>query len=70
MQWVIGLIAVTVVPLWMILWWIPRCNAIGVRKARDRTAREGESLALLGEAASSLVRSQVDITPAQHGALA
>ena len=65
MEWVIALIAVTVVPLWMILWWIPRCNAIGVRKAKDRTAREGEPLTLLGEAASSLARrSQVDVTPA------
>ena len=70
MEGVIALIAVAMVPLGMILWWIPRCDAIGVRKAKGRTAREGGPLTLVGEAASSLVRSQVDVTPAQHRALA
>ena len=65
MEWVLALIAVMMIPLGMIIWWIPRCDAIGVRKARDRTAREG------GPLTSSLVRrSQVDVTPAQQSALA
>jgi hypothetical protein len=40
MEWIIALIAVTIMPLGMILWWIPRCDGIGVRKAKDRIARE------------------------------
>jgi hypothetical protein len=40
MDWVIALIAVTIMPLGMILWWIPRCDDIGVRKAKARIARE------------------------------
>ena len=71
MEWVLALIAVMMIPLGMIIWWIPRCDTIGVRKARDRTAREGGPLTLVGEGASSLVRrSQVDVTPAEHSALA
>ena len=40
MEWIIALIAAAIMPLGMIFWWIPRCNAIGVRKAKERTARE------------------------------
>ncbi len=57
MEWVMTLIAVMIMPLGMILWWIPRCDAIGVDKAKQRTARERSPLTLTGEAASS---------PSQH----
>jgi Tfp pilus assembly protein PilO len=40
MEWVATLIAVMIMPLGMIFWWIPRCDAIGVRKAKQRTAHE------------------------------
>jgi hypothetical protein len=42
MEWiiVIGLIAVIAFPIWMIVYWIPRCDAIGVQKAKEREARE------------------------------
>jgi hypothetical protein len=40
MEWVIVVIVVMTTPLWMIFWWIPRCDAIGIQKAKDRTARE------------------------------
>jgi hypothetical protein len=33
MEWKIALIAVMIMPLLMIRWWIPRCDTIGVRKA-------------------------------------
>jgi len=38
MEWIIALIVVVIiVPLGMILWWVPRCDAIGIQKAKDRT---------------------------------
>jgi hypothetical protein len=40
MEWIIGLIAVIAFPIWMIFYWIPRCDAIGVQKAKEREARE------------------------------
>ncbi len=36
---IIALIAVLIMPLGMILWWIPRCDAIGIQNAKDRTGR-------------------------------
>jgi hypothetical protein len=36
MVWVITLIVLMIVPLWIILWWIPRCDAIGIQKASYR----------------------------------
>jgi hypothetical protein len=56
MEWIIALLVVTIMPLGMILWWIPRCDAIGVRKAKDRTTREPAPTAIADEAASSLSR--------------
>jgi hypothetical protein len=38
MEWIIALIAVMITPFGMILWWIPQCDAIGVRKAKDHSA--------------------------------
>jgi hypothetical protein len=46
MEWVIALIVVISTPLWMNLWWIPRCDAIGVHKAKDRMVREPAAIAL------------------------
>jgi hypothetical protein len=40
MEWTVALIAVLIVPLGMIFWWIPLCDAIGVRKANDRISHE------------------------------
>jgi hypothetical protein len=34
MEWVITLIVLMIVPLWIILWWIPHCDAIGIQKAK------------------------------------
>jgi hypothetical protein len=34
MEWVITLIVVMIVPFWIILWWIPHCDAIGIQKAK------------------------------------
>ena len=37
MEWIIALIIVVIiVPLGMILWWVPRCDAIGIQKAKGR----------------------------------
>jgi hypothetical protein len=36
---IIALIAVLIMPLGMILWRIPRCDAIGIENGKDRTAR-------------------------------
>ena len=36
---IIALIVVLIMPLGMILWWIPRCDAVGVRNAKNRTER-------------------------------
>jgi hypothetical protein len=33
MMWVITLIVLMIVPFWIILWWIPHCDAIGIQKA-------------------------------------
>jgi hypothetical protein len=46
MEWAIALIVVMTMPLWMDLWWIPRCDAIGVQKAKDRNAHEPAAMAL------------------------
>jgi hypothetical protein len=56
MEWIIALLDVTNMPLGMILWWIPRCDAIGVRKAKDRTTREPAPTTIAHEAAFSLSR--------------
>jgi hypothetical protein len=53
MESIITLIVVLIIPLWMILWWIPRCDAIGIQKGKDRTAREAARRSLSDEAASS-----------------
>jgi hypothetical protein len=34
MEWVIALIVLLIVPLWIVLWWIPHCDAIGIQKAK------------------------------------
>jgi hypothetical protein len=34
MEWVITLIVLMIVPLWIILWWIPHCDAIGIQKEK------------------------------------
>jgi hypothetical protein len=36
---IIALIVVLIMPLGMILWWIPRCDAVGVQNAKNRTER-------------------------------
>ncbi len=40
MEWTVALIVVLIIPLGMIFWWIPLCDAVGVRKANDRISRE------------------------------
>jgi hypothetical protein len=40
-SWVVGLVAVFVVPLWIIIWWIPNCDRVGVEKARRRENTQG-----------------------------
>jgi hypothetical protein len=44
MEWVIALIVVMLMPLGLIFWWIPQCDAVGIREANDRTAREAARL--------------------------
>jgi hypothetical protein len=39
MEWIIALIIVMIVPIGLIFWWIPHCDAIGVRKAQAREAQ-------------------------------
>jgi hypothetical protein len=39
MEWIIALIIVMIVPIGLIFWWIPHCDAIGVRKAQVREAQ-------------------------------
>jgi hypothetical protein len=34
MEWVITLIVLMIVPFWIVLWWIPHCDAIGIQKAK------------------------------------
>jgi hypothetical protein len=36
---IIALIVVLIMPLGMILWWIPRCDAVGIQNAKNRTER-------------------------------
>jgi hypothetical protein len=36
MEWIITLIVLMIMPLGMIFWWIPHCDAIGVRKSELR----------------------------------
>jgi hypothetical protein len=45
MEWIIALILVLIMPIWMIDWWIPRCDAVGVNKARDRIAHAPTAVA-------------------------
>ena len=35
MEWIIALIVLMIMPLGMIFWWIPHCDAIGVRKSES-----------------------------------
>jgi hypothetical protein len=44
-------------PLWMNLWWMLRCDAIGIAKAKDRAVREGAPMTLADVVASSPSRS-------------
>ena len=34
MEWIIALILVMILPIGMIFWWIPHCDAIGVQKTQ------------------------------------
>jgi hypothetical protein len=34
MEYVSALIVLMIVPFWIILWWIPHCDAIGIQKAK------------------------------------
>jgi hypothetical protein len=34
MEWVITLIVLMIVPFWIVLSWIPHCDAIGIQKAK------------------------------------
>ena len=34
MEWIIALILVMIVPIGMIFWWIPHCDATGVQKRK------------------------------------
>jgi hypothetical protein len=66
MESLITLIVVLIMPLWIILWWIPRCDAIGTQKAKDRAVREATPTALAYEAASSpSQRSNAGLSRAQ-----
>jgi hypothetical protein len=38
MAWAIALIVVMTKPLWMNLWWMPRCDAIGILTAARHPA--------------------------------
>jgi len=53
MEWVIALLVVMTMPLGLIFSWIPRCDDVGVRKAKDHIAREPASAMLAYEAVSS-----------------
>lgn len=53
MEWLIILIVVMTMPLWMIFWWIPRCDAVGIRQAKNRIAREPVIMTLAVTAAPS-----------------
>jgi hypothetical protein len=70
MEWVIALIVVMLMPLVLIFWWIPRCDAIGIRKAKDRTAREPAPINLAYAAAPSPSRARdAGLSRAQEKAL-
>ena len=43
MEWVVGLIAVIAIPVWILVWWIPFCDKVGIEKARIREAKEQEA---------------------------
>jgi hypothetical protein len=45
MEWVIGLGLVLIVPFVIILWWIPRCDVIGIEVARTRFGRSASHVA-------------------------
>ena len=34
MEWISALIVLMIVPFWIVLWWIPHCDAIGIQKAK------------------------------------
>lgn len=57
MEWVIALSVVMLMPLGLIFWWIPRCDDAGIRKAKDRIARELAPATLAYEAASPSSRA-------------
>jgi hypothetical protein len=57
MEWVIALIVVMLMPLGLIFWWIPRCDDVGIRKAKNRIVREPASAILAYEAVSSSSRA-------------
>jgi hypothetical protein len=40
MEWVIALIVLMIVPLGIVLWWIPHHDAIGVQGTTNRIAQE------------------------------
>jgi hypothetical protein len=40
MEWIVALVAVMVVPFWIVLWWIPRCDAVGIQKVKESAAHE------------------------------
>jgi hypothetical protein len=40
MEWVIALIVLMIVPLGIVLWWIPHYDAIGVQRTTNRIAQE------------------------------
>jgi hypothetical protein len=40
MEWIVALVAVMVVPFWIVLWWIPRCDAVGIQKVKEGAAHE------------------------------
>jgi len=52
MEWTIALIAVLVMPLGMIFWWIPLCDATGVRKAKARTSHEATLMTIANKTLS------------------
>ena len=53
MEWTIALIVVLIMPLGMIFWWIPLCDAIGVRTAKVRTSHEAALMTIANKAPSS-----------------
>jgi hypothetical protein len=43
MEWVIALIVLMIVPLGIVLWWIPHYDAIGVQGTTNRITQESAS---------------------------